>query len=143
MGLNYNVWMPHLKFTLQTIAMTYPSKPNDVSKRKYYDLIQNLPLFFPLDPIGDNFLKLLDKYPVTPYLSSRMSFMKWVHFMNNKLNKAIEEPEIDFYDSLEKYYEEYKPKELKEQQIYKERKKYIQFAIVVALIGLTIYSYGK
>ena len=63
--------------------------------------------------------------------------------MNNKLNKAIEEPDIDFYDSLEKYYEEYKPKELKEQQIYKERKKYIQFAIVVALIGLTIYSYGK
>ena len=46
MGLNYNVWLPHLKFTLQTIAMTYPSKPNDVSKRKYYDLIQNLPLFF-------------------------------------------------------------------------------------------------
>jgi len=54
-----------------------------------------------------------------------------------------QKPEIDFYDSLEKYYEEYKPKELKEQQIYKERKKYIQFAIVVALIGLTIYSYGK
>ena len=31
--------------------------------------------------------------------------------MNNKLNKAIDEPEIDFYESLEKYYEEYKPKE--------------------------------
>ena len=63
--------------------------------------------------------------------------------MNNKLNKAIEEPEINFYESLEKYYDEYKPKELKEQQIYKERKKYVQFAIVLALIGLTIYSYGK
>ena len=25
----------------------------------------------------------------------------------------------------------------------KERKKYVQFAIVLALIGLTIYSYGK
>ena len=37
----------------------------------------------------------------------------------------------------------YKPKELKQQQIYKERKKYVQFAIVLALIGLTIYSYGK
>ena len=33
--------------------------------------------------------------------------------------------------------------ELKEEQIYKERKKYIQFAVVMALVGLTIYSYGK
>ena len=61
MGLNYNIWLPHLKFTLQTIAITYPAKPNDVSKRKYYDLIQNLPVLFPLEPIGNNFLKLLDK----------------------------------------------------------------------------------
>ena len=143
MGLNHNVWLPHLKFTLQTIAITYPAKPNDVSKRKYYDLIQNIPVFFPLEPIGNNFLKLLDKYPVTPYLSSRMSFMKWIHFIFNKIQEQLEQPVDEFYDSLEKYYEEYKPKELKEQQIYKERKKYIQFAIVVALIGLTIYSYGK
>ena len=45
MGLNHNVWLPRLKFTLQTIAITYPARPNDVSKRKYYDLIQNLPVF--------------------------------------------------------------------------------------------------
>ena len=75
MGLNHNVWMHYFKFTMQTIAITYPAKPNDVTKRKYYDLVQNLPLFFPLEPIGDNFMKLLDKYPVTPYLSSRMSFI--------------------------------------------------------------------
>ena len=143
MGLNSNVWLPHLKFTLQTIAITYPARPNDVSKRKYYDLVQNLPVLFPLNPIGKNFLRLLDKYPVTHYLSSRMSFMKWVHFMNNKLNKAIEEPEIDFYESLEKYYEEYKPKELREQQTYKERKKYIQFGVILGIIGLIVYSYGK
>ena len=106
MGLNYKVWLPHLKFTLQTIATTYPSRPNDVSKRKYYDLIQNLPLFFPLEPMGDNFLKLLDKYPVTPYLSSRMSFMKWVHFIFNKIQEQLEQPVEDFYESLEKYYED-------------------------------------
>ena len=93
--------------------------------------------------MGKHFIHLLDEFPVTPYLSSRMSFMKWVHFMNNKLNKAIEEPEIDFYESLEKYYEEYKPKELREQQTYKERKKYIQFGVILGIIGLIVYSYGK
>ena len=143
MPLNPEVWIPHLEFMLQTISILYPQYPNDVTKKKYYDTIQNLPVFFPQFPIGKEFAKMLDKFPVTPYLSSRESFMKWVHFMNNKLNKAIDEPETEFYESLEKYYDEYKPKELKQQQIYKERKKYIQFAIVVALIGLTIYSYGK
>ena len=125
MGLNYNVWLPHLKFTLQTIAITYPAKPNDVSKRKYYDLIQNLPVFFPLEPIGNNFLKLLDKYPVTPYLSSRMSFMKWIHFIFNKIQEQLEQPIEDFYESLEKYYEEYKPKEIRNKEMIHTRKKYI------------------
>jgi hypothetical protein len=93
--------------------------------------------------MGDYFITLLNEFPVTPYLSSNMSFMKWVHFMNNKLNKAMNIPEINFYESLEKYYDEYKPKEIKEQKIYKERKKYIQFAVVFAICGLVIYSYGK
>ena len=56
MGLNPNIWLPHLKFILQTIAITYPARPNDVSRRKYYDLIQNLPVYFPFNPIGKNFV---------------------------------------------------------------------------------------
>ena len=143
MGLNHNVWMPQTKFTLQTIAITYPERPNDVSKRKYYDLIQNLPVFFPLEPFGKNFLELLDKYPVTPYLSSRMSFMKWIHFIFNKIASQLEQPVEEFYDSLEKYYDEYKPKEYKNREIAKTRKKYIEFAVGTILVGLIIYLYKK
>ena len=143
MGLNHNVWLPHLKFTLQTIAITYPARPNDVSKRKYYDLIQNLPVFFPLEPIGKNFLNLLDKYPVTPYLSSRMSFMKWVHFIFNKIHEQLEEPVEDFYDSLEKYYDEYKPKEMRNKDLIETRKRYIQIASTVLLVSAIVYFYKK
>ena len=143
MGLNSKVWFPHFKFIMQTISLYYPNHPNDVSKKKYYDFVQNLPVFFPEKPLGENLIKILDEFPVTPYLSSRMSFMKWVHFINNKLNIKMKEPEIDFYESLEKYYEEYKPKKLKEQEIYKQRKKYIQFGLVFSLICLIIYTYGK
>ena len=143
MKLNPNVWMPHLKFTLQTIAMTYPSKPNDVSKRKYYDLILNLPLFFPADPLGNNFSKLLDKYPVTPYLSSRMSFMKWIHFIFNKLYEQLDKPLEDFYESLEKYYDEYKPKEIQNRKIAATRKKYIQFGSALLIIFGIMYFYKK
>ena len=143
MGLNHNVWLPHLKFTLQTIAITYPAKPNDVSKRKYYDLIQNLPVFFPFNPMGKNFLDLLDKYPVTPYLSSRMSFMKWIHFIFNKIHEQLDQPIDEFYDSLEKYYDQYKPKEIRNREIIKTRKKYIQFATASIIILVIVYFYKK
>ena len=143
MGLNYNVWLPKLKFTLQTIAITYPAIPNDVSKKKYYDLIQNLPIFFPLEPIGKNFLTLLDKYPVTPYLSSRMSFMKWINFIFNKINLQLNKPEENFYDSLEKYYEEYKPKEFRNRELIKTRKKYIQIGSALLIIFSIMYFYKK
>ena len=92
--------------------MTYPQNPNTVTKKKYYEFIQNFPLFMPSREIGNNFSRLLDKYPVEPYLSDRLAFMKWVHFINNKLLVKLELPEVDFYDSLENYYNAYKPKEL-------------------------------
>ena len=142
MGLNHNVWLPHLKFTLQTMAITYPKHPNEVSIKKYYDFIQNLPVFIPMDPIGNNFLELLDKYPVTPYLSSRMSFMKWIHFIFNKINKKLKKKEIGFYEDLENYYEEYKPKEMKNKEVAKTRQKYIEGGVVVLLI-LTIISFYR
>ena len=143
MGLNHNVWLPHLKFTLQTMAVTYPKNPNDVSIKKYYDFIQNLPVFIPMDPIGKNFLDLLDKYPVTPYLSSRMSFMKWIHFIFNKINKQLKKEEIGFYEDLENYYEQYKPKEMKNKEIAKTRKKYIEGGIFALLVITIIYFYRK
>ena len=143
MKLNSNVWLPHLKFTLQTMAITYPSNPNDVAKKKYYDFISNLPVFIPIEPIGKNFMELLDKYPVTPYLDSRMSMMKWVHFIFNKISVQLDQPIEEFYDSLEKYYDEYKPKEYKTREIAKTRKKYIEFAVGTILVGLIIYLYKK
>ena len=143
MGLNPNVWLPKLKFTLQTMAVTYPDHPNDVSRKKYYDLIQNLPVFIPMAPFGKDFIDMLDKYPVTPYLDSRLSFMKWVHFIFNKINEKLEKPQEDFYESLEKYYDEYKPKEIQEKEFAKTRKKYIDFGLCVSIICAIIYLYKK
>ena len=143
MKLNPNVWLPHLKFTLQTMAITYPSNPNDVAKKKYYDFISNLPVFIPIDPIGKNFMDLLDKYPVTPYLDSRMSMMKWVHFIFNKISLQLDQPVEEFYDSLEKYYDEYKPKEMRNKELIETKKRYIQLACIVLLVSGIVYFYKK
>ena len=86
MEFDPTVWGPHYWFFMHTIAHSYPTHPNEVTKRKYYDTIQNMPLFIPVADVGDRFSQLLDKYPVSPYLGSRESFVRWVHFIHNKLS---------------------------------------------------------
>ena len=55
MNLNPKIWGPYYWFVLYTIAISYPTSPNDVTKKKYYDLIQNFPLFLPSSDIGNTF----------------------------------------------------------------------------------------
>tara|TARA_B100000482_G_scaffold183604_1_gene158632 strand:- start:2434 stop:2874 length:441 start_codon:yes stop_codon:yes gene_type:complete len=87
MNIDSRTWGKHYWFVLHTISFTYPKNPNDTCKRKYYDLIQNLPLFLPNDNIANDFTKILNIYPVKPYLDSRASFVKWMHFIHNEVNR--------------------------------------------------------
>ena len=137
------VWFPHLKFILWTIAVQYPIKPNEVTIKKYYTLINNLPVFFPIYPMGNSFVELLDKYPVKPYLDSRKAFMKWNHFIINKINEKLELPQESFYEGLENYYNEYKPKETLIEEQLKKKKKTIYITFVCILIGGIYLLYNK
>ena len=73
MKYNSEVWGPHYWFFLHTIADSYPNVPNDVTKRKYYDFIQNIPMFIPNSDIANNFSQinhLIDKVKIkTKYFS--------------------------------------------------------------------------
>ena len=50
MTLNPKIWLPKYIFIMQLISINYPKTPNDVTKKKYYDFIQNLPLLIPNKP---------------------------------------------------------------------------------------------
>jgi hypothetical protein len=143
MALDPKIWGPHYWFVLHTIALTYPAYPNDVIKKKYYDFIQNLPLFIPVPEIGNIFMTLLDKYPVTPYLDSQQSFIKWMNFIHNKINLSLELPEMSLDDAMFAYYEHYKPKVVKEKEQRKRREKYVFIGIVSIFVVLSLYLYTK
>ena len=134
------VWGPHYWFFLMTIALSYPDTPNSVTKRKYYDFIINLPLFIPNHEIGNRFSELLDKYPVSPYLDNKESFMKWIHFIHNKINVCIGKEEISYESALNNYLDQYVPKTL---YIYEKMKmnKYYIFIFFIILFLLFIYYY--
>ena len=137
------VWGPHYWFFLHTISMTYPHHPNAVTKKKYYEFIQNLPLFIPVEPMSGQFSKLIDQYPVTPYLDNRESFIRWVWFIHNKINQKLEKPQISLSAFYTKYYDAYKPNNLKLAEYYKLREKFIYGSIIVCMIGSIYYLYDK
>jgi hypothetical protein len=141
--LDPKIWGPHYWFFIHTVAMTYPIRPNAVTKKKYYEFIQNLPLFIPIESISGEFSKLIDKYPVMPYLDNRESLIRWTHFIHNKINQTLEKPQISLSDFYIKYYEEYKSQNVKMVEYYKLREKAIFCGIILAISGTIYYLYDK
>jgi hypothetical protein len=134
------IWGPHYWFFLMTVAMSYPDTPNAVTKRKYYDFIMNLPIFIPNPDIGSRFGQLIDKYPVSPYLDNKESFVKWIHFIHNKVNVSIGKEEISYSQAFDQYLEEYLPKPIYLSDKIKISKYYIFISFLLICIFL-IYIY--
>ena len=143
MGLDSNVWGPPMWFFLHTSAMCYPLRPNAVTKKKFYEFFQNLHLFIPIEPMSSNFSKLLDEYPIAPYLDNRESLIRWVWFIHNKINQQLEKPQISLNDFYIKYYYAYKPKNEKLAEYYKIREKIIYITIICIIIFAIYYLYDK
>jgi len=141
--LDANCWGPKYWFFLHTLAMSYPIKANDVIKKKYYELIKNMHYFIPIERMGNDFSKLIDQYPVSPYLDSRDSFIRWVHFIHNKINEKLEKPKITLEQFYRNYYELYKPNDLKMREFYKLKSKIIYTGGILLISGLIYYFYNK
>ena len=140
-NLDPSVWGPHFWFFLHTLSMNYPIRPNTVTKKKYYELIHNIPLFLPGESNATYFSKLLDKYPVVPYLDSRDSFVRWMHHIHNKINERLEKPKISLSRFYTLYYEEYKPKNVKMKEMYKVRGYLVYVGILFVLLCVIVKLY--
>ena len=138
-NLDEKVWLPHVWFFLYTVAHSYPDTPNQVTRRKYYDFIQNMPLYFPHDRISNVFSHLLDMFPVTPYLGNKDSFTYWVHCMNNKLNNELGTGDPKTYlEHLDNYYKEYLPKHVQLSAKWGIQKKYIIFGFIAICMFIVL-----
>ena len=99
-----------------------------------------MPLFIPIPEMGDKFSHLLDKYPVSPYLDKKESFIRWVHFIHNKVNQMIGKPEVSYLKSIDNYYSNYKPMPLVLFEKWNIRK-YLMFLLWMFLFLFIIYLY--
>jgi|UniRef100_A0A6C0DHE5 hypothetical protein len=142
-NLDPKIWGPKYWFFLHTISLSYPNFPNTITKKRYYELIQNMPQFIPVEEIATNFSKLLNEFPVQPYLDNRESFIKWVWFIHNKINEKLEKPIITLNEFYVKYYDEYKPNNVKLLEYYKIKQKIIYIIIIIFICSIIYYLYDK
>ena len=142
-GLDPSIWGPHFWFFLHTISLTYPKRPNDVTKKKYYDFVQNIPMFIPVESMATNFSKILDEFPVSPYLDSRDAFIRWMHFIHNKINEQHEKKKISLGEFYVNYYEEYKPKQVQWAEYNKWRSKIVYTIIISIILAIIFYLHNK
>jgi hypothetical protein len=136
------VWGPHYWFFLHTATMTYPLHPNDGVKKKYYDFIQNLPLFIPNASMAKSFQEMLDTFPVSPYLDTRDSLTRWMHFIHNKMNKRLGQRQISMTKFYEDYHDKYKPRDVKIIE-YAKTKRQILYALLVCALLAGIYVMNR
>ena len=133
-SLDPAIWFPALWFFLRNVAHTYPDYPNEVTKRKYYDFIQNLPLFIPHIEWQKQFSQMLESFPVSPYLANRDSFFFWIHFMQNRVHRLIGKEEYVPHEYLEEHYQQYLPKPIIISRSLKLQKKYVIYGFTVLLL---------
>ena len=134
--LDPSIWGPIYWDFLHIVAYSYPEHVNQVTKRKYYDFIQNLPLFIPISEMGDRFASILDKYPVSPYLDNRDSFIRWVHFIHNKYNIMLGKKEISLAENIDLFLQKFRSKPIR----FTERSNLWRHMIYLCLIMIFLFS---
>ena len=141
--LNPNVWGPHYWFFLHTIAMRYPIHPNSTTQKKYYELIQNFPLFIPDDNIAKDFIQCIEEKPIQAYLDTRDSFIAWVNYIHNRINVKLEKDEVSLEDFYVQYFNQYKENDIKLSEFAKWKEKILYIFILFCLCILILYFYNK
>jgi hypothetical protein len=142
-GLDPNIWGPHYWFFLHTISLNYPLRPNAIIKKKYYEFIQNFHMFIPVEKMSSNFSKLIKEYPVTPYLDSRDTFIRWVHFIHNKINNKLEKENVSLEKFYIDYYDKYKTIDIKIKDYFNIKGKILYLLVLIFLITSIFYLYNR
>ena len=137
--MNPEIWGPHYWFVIHSIAMNYPNSPNAIDKKDHYKFVQSLPQFIPDKKSAKNFTELIKLYPVLPYLDNRKDFVKWTHFIHNRVNESLGKDQISLRDFYYGYYLQYKPVIAKENNKYAYKiYLYLVVVFVLSLLALAI-----
>ena len=134
------VWGPHYWFVLHSIAHNYPHLPTSTQRKVHYRLIHNLHEFLPHKEIAGKFSKLLEAFPVSPYLDSRTDFIRWMHFIHNKINESLHKPDLGLHEHKAEMKHAYSPQRFRA-RVQINQTRVILYAIVIFMMLLVVAMY--
>jgi hypothetical protein len=70
---------------IKLICFYYVDSPNDVLKKKYYELLLNIPVYYPNSYFSQEYLKLLDLNPLSSYLDNKIDLLHWCHYIESSI----------------------------------------------------------
>lgn len=104
---NPDVWNDNLRFMMMSIALGYPEEPNAITRRKYYEFFNNLPIFIPDSRLSNGFVDFLNNLPISNYLHSRDALVQWVHLRNNHENLLLGRPKTSPQQTMHQHFAKY------------------------------------
>jgi len=81
------IWGPHFWNVINSIALSYPDKPNIQDQNNVASFLNSLQKVLPCEKCRNHFSENLQKYPLTQALNSRDNFINWVIDVHNSVNK--------------------------------------------------------
>ena len=102
--MDTTVWGPPFWFTLHTISINYPDKPDYVEKQQHLLFFESLKKILPCTICREHYKDFLKKKPLSPYLDSKKALMRWVLDCHNNVNKINGEKTWTF-EEMKKYYD--------------------------------------
>jgi hypothetical protein len=129
------VWGPAWWTVLHLIARTYPLRPDSIIRRETYHLFTHLPLFLPSPAMAAHWAQLLDRYPLSAYLSSRADLVAWVHFMHNQINRSLGRAEPTLAQCLQRQAEQFETTRIRRERQAAWQTRWAFLAGSLALVG--------
>jgi hypothetical protein len=74
---------------IKLICFYYSVSPNDTLKKKYYEILSNIPVFYPNEFFTEEYLYILNNNPLSSFLDNREDLLHWCHFMENSILKKL------------------------------------------------------
>lgn len=98
-----SIWGPHFWFILHVISFAYPEHPTEYDKRIYHDFYTSLKDVIPCELCRKHYREHILKYPLTPHLDTRETFINWVIQVHNFVNTSLNKPTLTVKEVKEIY----------------------------------------
>ena len=147
--MDSKIWGPYFWFTLHTVTLAYPDKPNYQDKRHYHDFFLSLQNVLPCLTCRQHYKQHLQEFPVSSHLDNRESLVKWCFILHNKVNLSLGKDEFTYDEFRDKYKKIYAPtiiqKVINNENInkYKKYKVILLIILLSGVIGIIYKFYRK